>query len=97
MVSLGYHNKGIYMSTSNFNLRGVPNEVMLLLKKKAREQKISTNSLILKIVEEGIGTKPKKKIYHDLDELAGSWSLQEGDEFEESTKIFEQIDKDLWM
>lgn len=87
------------MTTSNFNLRGVPEEVMFLLKQKAKEEKISINSLILLVVEEGIGFKPKKKkkIYHDLDHLAGTWSEQECKEFEENTQYFEQIDKDLWQ
>lgn len=86
------------MSASNFNLRGMPQEVMLFLKKEAKNQQISINSLILNIIEQGIGYTPqkKKKIYHELDELAGTWTAQESKAFKEKNKTFENIDPELW-
>ncbi len=43
------------MSANNFNLRGVPSEVIQHLKAEAKKCKVSVNSLILKLIEEGIG------------------------------------------
>ena len=43
------------MSASNFNLRGIPSEVMTLLKKEAKRLHISVNTLVLKIIESGLG------------------------------------------
>jgi hypothetical protein len=84
------------MSTSNFNLRGIPSEIMILLKKEAKRRHTSVNALVLKMVERGLGFSYEKPIYRDLDHLAGSWSATEEKVFKESTKSFEQIDKELW-
>lgn len=87
------------MPTSSFNLRKISPEVMLLLKKEAIKQKISINSLLLKIIDQGLGIAHpiKKPIFHDLDHLAGTWSNKEKKEFDENIKSFENIDKELWL
>jgi hypothetical protein len=87
------------MSTSNFNLRNVAPDVMSLLKKEATKQKISVNSLILLIIERGLGVAPqtKKNVFHDLDYLAGTWSDKDKKTFDDGTKSFEKIDKELWL
>ena len=84
------------MSTSNFNLRGIPSEVMSLLKKEAERLHTSANLLIIRMIERGLGLTHSKPIYHDLDHLAGSWSTTEENNFKEHIRSFEQIDKDLW-
>lgn len=86
------------MSTSNFNLRNVAPNVMLLLKREATKQKVSINSLILQIIEQrlGIAQPTKKTIFHDLDHLAGTWSNKDKKVFDDKIKSFEKIDKDLW-
>jgi hypothetical protein len=84
------------MSTSNFNLRGVPSEVMVLLKKEAKRLRTSVNALVLKMVERGLGVTCEKHTYHDLDHLAGSWSAKEERDFKENIRSLEQIDKELW-
>jgi hypothetical protein len=86
------------MSFSNFHLRKITPEVMSLLKKEAIKQKISINSLILQIIEQrfGISHPTKKAIFHDLDYLAGTWSVKDKKLFDDNVKSFENIDKDLW-
>ncbi|MEI8366016.1 MAG: hypothetical protein WCF65_06325 [Parachlamydiaceae bacterium] len=86
------------MSTSNFNLRNLTPDVMSLLKKEATKQKISMNSLILSIVERGLGLtrQNKKSVFHDLDYLAGTWNSEDKKKFDDHTKSFEEIDKELW-
>ena len=86
------------MSTSNFNLRNVTPDVMSLLKKKATKQKISINSLILQIIEQGLGIAhpTKKTVFHDLDHLAGTWSRKDKKAFDDNIKSFESLDKELW-
>lgn len=72
---------------------------MLHLKKEAEKQKISINSLILLIIERGLGIvhQNKKIVYHDLDYLAGTWTDEEKKEINERIKPFEKIDKELWL
>lgn len=84
------------MTTLNFNLRGIPPDVMLLLKREAKRLHTSVNALVLKMIERGLGFSHEKQIYHDLDHLAGSWSAIDEKKFKENTQIFEQIDEDLW-
>ncbi len=84
------------MSASNFNLRGIPSEVMALLKREAERLQTSVNILILKLIERGLGVTRERPAYHDLDHLAGSWPVAEEKTFKENTKAFEKIDKDLW-
>lgn len=87
------------MAMSNFNLRNVAPGVMSLLKKEAAKQKISVNSLILLTLERdlGIAHQTKKKVFHDLDYLAGTWSDKDKKAFDDNVKSFEKIDKDLWL
>jgi hypothetical protein len=84
------------MSASSFNLRGIPADLMALLKKEAKRLHTSVNVLILKMIERGLGFSCEKLVYHDLDHLAGSWTSTEEKAFEENTKQFEKIDKELW-
>jgi hypothetical protein len=86
------------MTSSNFNLRGIPPQVMAFLKREAKDSKTSVNLLILKLIEQGIGysNKPKKVIHHDLDFLIGTWSEKELKDFEKRVSIFEKIDEEIW-
>ncbi len=85
------------MSASNFNLRGIPSDVMILLKREAKRLRTSVNLLVLQMIEQGLGLARKKVVYHDLDHLAGSWSAEDEKTFKKNTRSFEQIDEDLWQ
>jgi len=84
------------MSASNFNLRGIPAEIMDLLKREDKRLRISVNSLVLKMIEQSLGVTCEKHAHHDLDHLANSWSASEKKMFKENTQAFEKIDKELW-
>jgi len=86
------------MPATNFNLRNIAPEMMFLLKRKAEDRNISVNLLILQLLESelGIAKKVKKTVFHDLDDLAGTWTEEDKSSFEFNTKPFEQIDKELW-
>lgn len=86
------------MQPHNFNLRGISPKMMLYLKQQAQKKHTSVNSLILRYIEQGVGIQKtsKRKLYHDLDHLAGTWTNQDVKLFEENTKAFEQIDEELW-
>jgi hypothetical protein len=86
------------MSTSNFNLRGISPETMTILKREAKDLKISANTLILRLIDQGLGfgSKRKRIIHHDLDFLFGTWTEEEGKEFEDNIKVFERIDEEIW-
>lgn len=87
------------MSTSNFNLRNISSKMMLQLKKEAAQKKISVNSLILQIVEREFNVVHplKKSTFHDLDYLAGTWSKEDEEIFNNNIKAVEKIDEELWL
>ena len=82
----------------SLSLRGIHEDLSEHLKKISRKEGISLNKTVLKLLEDSIGIKRKKRsnIYHDLDELAGTWSIREEKEFNERIKFLGKIDKDLW-
>jgi hypothetical protein len=84
------------MASLNFNLRGIPSEVMDTLKKEAKRLRMSVNALALKMIERSLGISREKFINHDLDHLAGSWSSEEEKTFNKNTKFFETIDEEMW-
>ena len=81
---------------SAFNLRGVPPEMMMLLKREAKRLRTSVNALVLKMIERGLGYTHERLVHHDLDHLAGTWSAADEKTFKDNTKFFEQIDEELW-
>lgn len=85
------------MSVTNFNLRGIPAEVMNKLKQEAKKQQISINSMLLNIIQNNIGysSQVKRHTYHELDKLAGTWSKKDAKTFAKDAKSFEKIDKDI--
>lgn len=86
------------MSLSNFNLKNIPLEIMSLLKNEAMQNRISVNTLILQIIEKyyGIAQPTKKRVFHDLDYLAGTWSAKDKKIFDKNIQSLDKIDKELW-
>lgn len=87
------------MFMKNFSLRGIDERTMAQLKTVARRQGLSVNSFILRLIELGLGGKARgarQATYHDLDELAGTWSKEQAKEFSKKIAGFEKLDTELW-
>lgn len=81
------------------SLRGVDEEIARKLKAEAAQRGTSVNALILQLIRAGIGIKApatKRHEYHDLDQLAGTWTEEDAAEFARTVSDFEQVDKELW-
>ena len=84
---------------ATMTIRGIDDEVAVLLKERAKNEGISINGLILKMVKESLGIEKKKrmKIYLDIDHpLAGTWSEKDLKEFQKNVEDMEKIDKEIW-
>lgn len=83
---------------TTMTLRGIDDTMAAALKDKARQEEISVNAMLLRILKESLGIDKKKRtaVYSDLDHLAGTWSAQESEDFIRATAVFEQIDEDMW-
>ena len=79
-------------------IRGIDPEVFSAVKKKAERAGESMNQTVIKILKEAVGfsSKLNYKTYMDLDYLAGTWDRGDEELFNENTKAFEEIDKEMW-
>lgn len=82
----------------NIHLRNVNSNLMNKLKSEATKQDLSMNTLILNLLNRGLGLRSKLSLpsYHDLDKLAGTWDKQQAKTFLKQIADFEQIDEELW-
>ena len=83
---------------STMTIRGLDDLTMKALKEKAKQEGMSVNSTLVKLLQEELGLKKKKRtvVYNDLDHLAGTWSDKDFKEFQKKIKDFEKIDETTW-
>ncbi len=83
---------------TTMTIRGLDELTVKALKEKAKKEGSSINAALIKLVQENLGIKNKKRtvVYNDLDHLAGTWSDKDCKAFLQATADFEKIDKDLW-
>ncbi|NWG03153.1 MAG: toxin-antitoxin system HicB family antitoxin [Syntrophaceae bacterium] len=79
-------------------IRGIDPGLDRVIKSRAKQNNLSVNQWILQALKKitGMGKESVFKKYHDLDALAGGWSKEEANAFQQNTQIFEKIDEELW-
>ncbi len=79
-------------------IRGLDDLTIKALKEKAKREGTSVNAALVKLIEEELGLKKKRRTveHADLDHLAGTWSDKDYKEFQEKIKNFETIDETMW-
>jgi plasmid stability protein len=81
---------------SYITLRNLPDAVEKQLRALARAWGMSLNKTIITVLARALGMTDGKPKARDLSDLAGTWSEEETNEFDESTRTFEQIDESMW-
>ena len=84
---------------ANISLRGIDEETAARLKEEAKRRRVSVNALILNLIKSGVeaGSRMRRRrVYHDLDALAGTWTAEEASEFLKAVADFEEVDQELW-
>ena len=84
---------------ANLSVRGLDETVLSNLKLRAGKDAVSVNSLVVRLLSEAtLGGKAGRSVveFHDLDDLAGTWSSRDQREFDRATKAFGEVDADLW-
>ena len=84
---------------TNLSIRGLDTKALAELKARAAKENASVNTLVLHLIEQGLGHRRAKPALHrhdDLDALAGSWRKEEAVAFERATAPFGEIDPQLW-
>jgi len=79
-------------------IRGLDDLTIKALKEKAKKEGSSVNAALVKLLQEELGIKKKKRtvVYNDLDHLAGTWSDKDYKEFLQATADFAKIDENVW-
>jgi hypothetical protein len=84
---------------ANLSIRGLDEKALAELKKRARQEDASVNTVVLRLIEQGIGRRRAKaalRRHDDLDALAGSWRKSDAAAFERATAPFGEVDPSLW-
>lgn len=83
----------------NLHVRNVDNYVAKQLKLLAKQKNKSLNSLLLEVLHHSVESNTKKFLptYHDLDELASTWTSKDALTFKKNIQDFEVIDQKLWQ
>ena len=84
---------------TNLSIRGLDDKSLADLKNRAAKENASVNSLVLRLIEQGLGhrrSKPALRRHDDLAALAGSWRASEAVAFEHVTAPFNEVDATLW-
>jgi len=84
---------------NTLHISQIDDSVMLALRHKAEQMHVSVEELVRRYLRE-IGSKTMESNGRDkdvvLDELRGSWTEEEFQEFERNTAPFREIDPDIW-
>jgi hypothetical protein len=82
-------------------VRGFDPELERKLRALARKENISLNQAALRLLRRGAGVKQDKEetdmVGSSLDELIGTWSESEFEEFTAAVEDFEKVDESLWQ
>jgi hypothetical protein len=77
-------------------LRNIPPKLQEVIQSRAGKEGLSLNKTVLRMLEEAAGQTIGRKLHHDLDHLAGTWSPEEAKAFEDALAEQRRIDPELW-
>jgi len=83
---------------NQITVRGIAPDLEKQIRCKAKATGKSLNKIMLELIGGSAGPEKrgKKPAGASLAELAGGWSEKEAREFEESVRVFEEIDETTW-
>lgn len=81
---------------SQITIREIPPALENQLRILAKAEKTSLNKTIQSLLMKALGLTPDSKKKRDLSDLAGSWSVAEGEDFDHAMEEFDSIDREVW-
>ena len=66
------------------------------LEQEAERRSLPVEQVALELIQQAV-KNAQLETYHDLDDLAGTWSDEETDEFLRVIADFERVDEKLWQ
>ena len=79
-------------------LRNLPSDLDKAIRKRARGKRMSVNKAVIGLLEEHLTQDKMKRaeLYHDLDNLCGSWTEDAAAAFDRALAKQRAIDPDVW-
>lgn len=77
-----------------YTIRNIPDPVDRAARQLAKKTETSLNTTLLQALATGLQVGEESAVYHDLDDLCGSWA--EDPACDEALAAFEKIDRKLW-
>ena len=77
-----------------YTIRGIPESIDKAAREKAKKTNTSLNSILLQALLRGFRITNDNVMYHDMDDLAGSWVADS--EIDAELAEFDKIDEELW-
>lgn len=81
---------------NQLTLRNIPEDLEKEIRRIAGERGMSINKTVRELLCKALGIDKSSEKKRDLSDFAGFWDEEEAKEFEEATKLFEEIDAELW-
>lgn len=84
---------------TEITINNIDKTILERLKFEANQQGLDMKAMVLHLIKKSLGLeriKDNATSYHDLDNLAGTWSDKEFEVFSESINSFSKVEKDLW-
>ena len=80
--------------SSQYTIRAVPSPIDQALRRRARQEAKSLNTVALEALARGLELDAQPVAHTDLDALVGSWQEDMG--FDRAVADFERVDEDAW-
>ncbi len=79
-------------------LRNLPPKLDRTIRERAKKKGVSVNKVVIGLLQDHLGESERKTVhqYHDLDELAGSWSKPEAEAFDRALAKQRGVDVEMW-
>lgn len=79
-------------------LRNLPPDLDKAIRKRARRRHMSVNKAVIGLLEDHLTQDKRKRaeLYHDLDDLCGSWTEDAAAAFDRVLATQRTIDQTLW-
>ena len=81
---------------THLTVRNVPAEVAEALVAEKTRRGGSLNATVIDLLRRALGVTPDASYDNGLGRHAGDWSEADLQEFEANTRMFQQVDEELW-
>lgn len=80
----------------HLTIRKVPRSLARALEAEKKRRGTSLNQTVIDLLSQGLGVGPGRTKSNGLGQLAGGWSQEEFERFQQAVAVTEEIDEEMW-